>query len=91
MKLLLSMLWRSPGSGQNSQETPGCLAVGFYLEASRDFCPPPFSHQKARRFKTRGKKSLSRRPYFLVVFFFFNYFFRFFLGGGSPYFPPQRG
>ena len=84
MQLLLSTLWRSPGSGQNSQETPRCLAAGFYLEASQDFCPPPCSHQEARRFKTRGKKSLSRRPYFgfvLFLFFFPILFLGFFLGG----------
>lgn len=74
MKLLLSTLWRSPRSEQISQETPGCLAAGFYLEASWDFCPPPCSHQEARRFKTRGKKSLSMSPYFLFVFFF-QFFF----------------
>ena len=72
MKLVLSLLWRSPRSGQNSQETPRCLGEGFYLEAPWDFCPPPCGHQEARRLKTRGKKSLSRSPefpfFFLILF-----------------------
>lgn len=87
MKLLLSGLEEPWWSEQISQETPGCL-TRFYLEALGTL-PSSLQSPRVRRFKTRGKKSLSTSPIF-CLFSFFNSFFRFFFWG-KPYFLPQRG